>query len=107
MNNNLKFTKKQSNELIESIKNDIDSFGWRLWMAGVYLKDNRLSSFKAYHGEGLDENVYNERYEEIYYVTDVIKEHLDGYVSFEDTVSSVYEYVQDFIDGIQMGYENA
>ena len=86
--------KKIAKEIADSIKNT--PADWSVWRAGVYVKHNSLYSFIAYQGQGLDENVYNNSYEDICEF-DYLIENEDEYT--ESTMKEMIEDdIVDFVD---------
>lgn len=62
--NKLRVTREMAKELADCIKNP--PCDWRVWKVGAYIKNSKVYTFATYHGQGLDENIYNETYDSIW-----------------------------------------
>lgn len=60
-----KVTKKDIKKYLGPLKNYKAPFGLKLWRVGAYIKDGEVFYFMAFHGQGLDDNVYNDKYDSI------------------------------------------
>lgn len=94
----MKITKKEIKKFIENVENNSEAFGWRLYRCGYYIKDNDLYSFIAYHGQGLDENIYNDTYDELEELQDIIN---DCELLKKDKVNLCYDYIKDMIESYE------
>ena len=83
---------KKVKALLKSITNIQNNFGWRLWRVGAYIKNDEVNLFVAYHGQGLDENVYNEDYDKIVEFADV---YTDDEYSLDEKVSVIVDRITD------------
>ncbi len=66
--------------------------GWVLHRAGAYSYDNKVTLFASYHGQGIDEVVHNNTYDDIVEFVDIIldEEYLD-----EDRVDLILERISE------------
>jgi len=92
MKNNLRVTKKDVRNLLKNVK--YPAFDWAVDCFGAYIKNDKIHYFISYKGQGIDENVYNNTYDEIVifgnrdFLIDDIKENT--------LKSSVESYQSDF-----------
>lgn len=84
----LKVTKKDVREFLKQCRED-SPFGWKLWRCGAFIYNDKINLFIAYHGQGLNEIVYNGIYDDI--------------VEFEDLCNK-YEYNLKTATDIAYGY---
>lgn len=91
-----KITKKEVREFIKDLKIE-HQFGWRLWQVGAYIYENKLETYIAYHGQGLDEIVYNDLYSDIVIFTKDIQAWKNGEFNLNETVDNIYEKINDMI----------
>ncbi|EOY7325235.1 hypothetical protein NMJ50_012545 [Clostridioides difficile] len=91
-----KITKKEIKKYVREAVNN--SFNWEINKCGFYIKNNEIEFFISYKGQGIDENVYNDAYEEIIYIEDIIEEYRRKEYNLEDVDSIVYDNVNDMIN---------
>ncbi|MBD5589110.1 hypothetical protein [Clostridium botulinum] len=93
----LNITKKEIREFLKKCRED-NSFGWKLWRCGAFIYNDKVNFFLAYHGQGLNEIVYNESYDDIVEFEDLC----DTYEYTLKTATDIaYEYTQDMIESYE------
>ena len=90
-----KVTKKEINKLLTGIKHIVDNLGWSVWQIGAYAKCNEIKLYVAYHGQGLDENVYNGAYDNIVDLTDYYQDWANGVLDKKTTVDLIYDCINE------------
>ncbi|MBN3352005.1 hypothetical protein CF086_17055 [Clostridium botulinum] len=90
----LKVTKKEVKEFLKECRGD-NPFGWKLWRCGAFIYNNKVNLFVAYHGQGLNEVIYNESYDDIVEFEDLC----DTYeYNLKNATNIVHEQIKDMIE---------
>ncbi|EMQ1359361.1 hypothetical protein KWL52_006805 [Clostridioides difficile] len=90
-----KITKKEIKKYVrEAISNN---FNWEIDKCGFYIKNDSIKFFISYKGQGADENIYNNTYEEIIYIDDIIEDYKRKEYNLKDVDSIVHENVNNMI----------
>lgn len=84
-----KITKKQINQLLSDAKNS----GFSVYQIGCYEKENEKHLFVAFHGQGINTNVYNKNYDYLYDFTDLFLNWIKGLHTKKDTIDLIYDYI--------------
>jgi len=92
MKNNLRVTKKDVRNLLRNVK--YSPFDWQVSCFGAYIKNEKIHYFISYKAQGLDENVYNNTYDEIVIFDD--SDFLIDDIKENTLKSSVESYQSDF-----------
>ena len=93
------------NEVREYIKDFTEEhpMGWQLWQVGAFIHNDDVSFYTAYKGQGLNEVVYNEEYDEIVDLIDEIEDLQNGEQTLDDTVDIITDKVNEMIDEYNEG----
>lgn len=91
-----KITKKEIKKYVREVINN--NLNWKVDRCGFYIKNNLIEFFISYKGQGVDENIYNNTYEEIAYIEEVIEEYKRREYNLKDIDTIVYENVNDMIN---------
>ena len=92
----MKITKEKIRKFVSGVRNTKENMGWCLWQAGAYIKDDEISLYSAYHGQSIDETIYNSTYEELILFTDVIDNEVE--YTQKEAINILYEEIQDMIE---------
>ncbi|HBG7256822.1 hypothetical protein [Clostridioides difficile] len=91
-----KITKKEIKKYVREVINN--NFNWKVDKCGFYIKNDLIEFFISYKGQGVDENVYNNTYEEITYIDDIIECYKRKEYNLKDVDTIIYENVNNMID---------
>lgn len=89
----MRITKKSVENLIQGVNEVTNNLGWRLWKLGAYKKHNKIHLYVAYHGQGLDANVYNGTYDDIVDFEDVYSEYKNKEYNKSQIVNIIYNRI--------------
>lgn len=89
-----KLTKKHIKNFLKDIRNG-SPFGWKLYCAGAFIYNNKVSLFLSYEGQGINEIVYNEAYDEIVYFDDILDKSEYNLKSAVDIATDEIDYMID------------
>lgn len=90
-----RMTKKEIKKYVREATSN--NFNWKLSRCGFYIKNDKVQFFISYVGQGMDENIYNNDYEEIIYIEDIIEEYRRKEYNLEDIDTIIYENVNNMI----------
>ena len=77
--------------LLEDVREE-HPLGWQLDEVGVFSHNGKLESFISWRGQGINEVVYNEEYDDIVYLTDYAD--IDEY-GLEDAIDLAMSRIED------------
>lgn len=83
--------REEVKRLLEDVREE-HPMGWKLDEVGVFSHNGKLESFISWRGQGINEVVYNENYDDIVYLTDYAD--VDEY-DLEDAVDLAMSRIAD------------
>ena len=92
----MKITKERIRKFVRNIRNIKRNMGWRLWQTGAYIKNDEISLYSAYHGQSIDETIYNSTYEELILFTEIIDNEVE--YTQKEAVNIIYDEIQEMIE---------
>lgn len=82
-------TKKEVKRMVDSLKKE------NFWKMGAYVVDGNTYLYANYHGQGMDEVVYNSSYDDHRDLTEFVKDWFSGEQTKANTISYIHEVVNE------------
>ncbi len=88
-------SKKEIQGYLEGIKHIVDTTTWKFYTGGAYTKNGAMELYAAYHGQVLDENVYNKLYDKHIALDNIIENYLKDEFDIDVAVDMIYDEIKE------------
>lgn len=90
----LKITKKEVREFLKECR-EPHPFGWSVDRCGAFIYNSNIELFVAYQGQGINEIVYSEKYDDIVEFENLCD---TNEYSLKDATDIAYDHILDMIE---------
>lgn len=90
--------KEEIKELLEGVKHMEEVTTWKFYTAGAYILDSEIKLYASYHGQSIDENVYNKLYDDHVCLDHIVEDYLKDEFDLDSAIESIYDEVSEMIE---------